>query len=469
MKKLASVMLTMVMVLAMALPVSAEEPKYTLTLNEAFAGHTYTAYQIFKGDLSGDVLSNIVWGSGVTEAGQTALGNAAEKAETIEKAANAEAFAKEVAPYLGTAAGTATVATGATTCTISGLEAGYYLVKTTNVTAQNGVYTYYIMKVVKDTTAKIKAGVPQVDKTVDKSNVNIGDTVTFTLTGTMPSKLDGYKTYKVVFHDTMSEGLTYTNNVKVTIDDVDKTSSFTVEQTNGNITVSCNNVLALGATVNSKIVVTYTAVLNEKAVIGTAGNPNKVYLEYSNDPNWNGTGTEPTGKTPEDEVKVYTWELPVFKYTNADNNEKTPLAGAGFTLYTDESCTNAVNVVAASGNVYKVCTKTGCEHTHVTEIVTDATGKFEIEGLAQGTYYLKETTTPASYNTVDVIKVVIGENGAITVNNENVSTVEVLNQKGATLPSTGGTGTTVLYLVGGALVLIAVVLMVTKKRMSAEK
>lgn len=478
MKKFASILLALVMILSMATTAFAEETTpvtYTLTLSNALEGHTYTAYQIFAGDLHEGVLSNIVWGSGVTEAGQTALGDAADKAESLATTADAEAFAAAVAPYLGTAAGSATVAAGETSCAISCLEAGYYLVQTTGVTEENGVYTYYIMKVVKDTTATIKADAPEIDKTVSDNDANIGDTVTFTLTATMPSDIQGYETYKVIFHDTLSAGLDFTEGtVKVMIGEKDVTASFTVTETEGVLTVSCDDVLAeaVGATAGSEIVVAYDAVVDSDAVIGTEGNPNKVYLEYSNNPNWDGTGDEPTGETPEVEVKVYTWEIPVFKYTMAGEEMKA-LAGAGFTLYTDETCSAVVNLVATEdATVYKVCKLAECDHTHVTEVVTGETGKFQIEGLEQGTYYLKETTTPAGYNTCEVVTVVIGADGVLNpVEAEDgtvagVAEIEVLNNIGATLPETGGMGTTLFYILGAVLVLGAVVLLVTKKRMA---
>ena len=478
MKKFVSILLALVMLLSLATTAFADEATpvtYTLTLTNALEGHTYTAYQIFAGDLSEDVLSNIVWGSGVTAAGQAALGDAAAKAESIATTADAEAFAAEVAPYLGEEAGSATVAEGATSCAISGLEAGYYLVKTTATTEENGVYTYYIMKVVANTSAKIKADVPKIDKTVDDNDANIGDTVTFTLTATMPANIQGYETYQMVFHDTMSAGLAYKELVSVTVAGTVVTEGYvvdTVVNADGTttLTVTFADVLALGAKVSSEIVVTYTAVLDADAVIGTDGNPNEVYLEYSNNPNWDGEGEEPTGETPEVEVIVYTWEIPVFKYTGTD----TPLAGAGFTLYKDAECTVAVNLVAAdAAAVYKVCTLADCtDHTHVTEILTGETGKFQIEGLEQGTYYLKETTTPAGYNTCDVVTVVIGENGVLNpVEGEDGTVtgepeIKVLNNVGATLPETGGMGTTVFYVLGAVLVLGAVVLLVTKKRMA---
>lgn len=471
MRKFFALFLAVMMVMSLATTAFAENgdaaatpATYTLTLNGAQAGHTYTAYQIFAGDLSGDTLSNIVWGSGVTEAGQTALGKAADKAETLTSTEAAEAFAAEVAVYLTN--GTESSAVSNSSCTISGLEAGYYLIATTAVTDQNGVYTYYIMKVVKDTDATIKADVPEIDKTVNDSDANIGDTVTFTLTATMPSNLQGYETYKVIFHDTLSAGLDFTEgSVKVMIGEKDVTSSFTVAEENGTLTISCNNVLdqAVGVTTSSQIVVTYNAVVDSDAIIGTDGNPNKVYLEYSNDPNWNGEGDEPTGDTPEKEVFVYTWEIPVFKYTKGEGDTKTPLAGAGFTLYDGET---VVKLTKAEGedNIYKV-DPAGT----VDEILTDDTGKFEIEGLEQGTYVLKETTTPAGYNTCDDVTVVIGENGVLTVGEATVTTVEILNQSGATLPETGGMGTTLFYIVGAAMVLAAVVLLVTKKRMASAE
>ena len=458
-RRLLAMVLTVIMVMSLATTAFAADGTYTLTLNGAQAGHTYTAYQIFAGDLSGDTLSNIVWGSGVNTAAEGFnLGDAATKAESLKTQADAEAFAAAVAPYLGTAAGSVKIADNATTGTITGLEAGYYLVKTTATPDKDGVYTYYIMKVVKDTTATIKADVPKVEKTVNDNDVNIGDTFTFTLTATMPSDLQGYETYKVVFHDTMSEGISYIGNVKVTVAGVDKTSDFTInhDTATNKLTVSCNDVKALGATASSKIIVTYDAKLNDKAVIGTNGNLNKVYLEYSNNPNAEGEGS--TGKTPEAEEKVYTWEIPVFKYTKGEGDAKNPLAGAGFTLYDGET---AVKLTKGEGNVYKVD-----PNGSVTEIVTDSTGEFEIEGLEQGTYVLEETTVPAGYNKCDDVTVTIGENGVLTVGDATVTTVEILNNAGSVLPETGGMGTTLFYILGGILMVGAAVLLVTKRRMN---
>ena len=250
--------------------------------------------------------------------------------------------------------------------------------------------------------------------------------------------------------------------MNVTVAGVDKTTAFTITENNGNLTIACEDVISQGATVESEIVVTYNVILDTDAVIGTEGNSNKVYLEYSNDPNWNGTGTEPTGKTPEQEVKVYTWGIPVFKYTGTD----TALAGAGFTLYKGET---AISVVGVGNNIYKVCTLTNCEHTHITQIVTDDTGKFQIEGLEKGTYILKETKVPAGYNKCEDVTVVIGENGVLSADGSATTEVKIQNKSGSTLPETGGIGTTLFYVIGSILTLVAVVLLVTKKRMTTEK
>lgn len=189
---------------------------YSITINNSATGHTYEAYQIFTGDLSGTTLSNIVWGSGISEAGQTALGDAAAKAETLKTEADAKAFAKEVAPYLTSAASANTVTDRK--YVISGLVAGYYLVKDKDgsLTGGNDSYTEYIVKVVSNTTATPKSSVPTVEKKVkdinnstettmtdwqDSADHDIGDSVPFQLKGTLADNVSSYTTYKVVFHD----------------------------------------------------------------------------------------------------------------------------------------------------------------------------------------------------------------------------------------------------------------------------
>ncbi len=512
-KKLASLLLALVMVLSLAVTAFADEPTtYSITINNSTAGHTYEAYQIFTGDLATNeagnkVLSNIVWGSGVSEAGQTALGDAAAKAETLKTEADAKAFAKAVAPYLTTAAGSANTVTDGK-YVISGLAAGYYLVKDQDgsLTGDADAYTEYIIKVVSDTTATPKSSVPTVEKKVkdtndstgvtsdwqDSADYDIGDSIPFQLKATLANNVSSYTTYKVVFHDTLSKGLTYNNDAKVYIGGTE-TNGFTVTATvnadgNTTLTVSCDDVKALGAGNSSVITVEYTVKLNENAVLGSAGNPNEVYLEYSNNPNKSENGNNETGETPKDVVIVFTYKTII----NKVDSENAPLTGAAFKL---EKLIKGKDGAAGTWTTVKEFT------------VDETTTSFTFSGLDDGQYKLTETKTPAGYNTIDPIYFVIEATHDVTADaptlktlnayltdangnkqtemkdgesvNIDLGTVDltagsitttVVNKSGSELPSTGGIGTTIFYVLGGVLVLAAVVLLVTKKRMSgAEK
>ena len=501
-KKLASLLLVLVMVFALATTAFAEETAYSITINNSAKDHTYEAYQIFTGDLSGTTLSNIVWGSGVSEAGQTALGDAAAKAETLKTEADAKAFAKAVAPYLTTAAGSANTVTDGK-YVISGLAAGYYLVKDQDgsLTGDNDSYTEYIIRVVSDTTATPKSSVPTVEKKVkdtndstgvtsdwqDSADYDIGDSIPFQLKATLANNVSSYTTYKVVFHDTLSKGLTYNNDAKVYIDGTE-TNGFTVTATvnadgTTTLTVSCDDVKALGAGNSSVITVEYTAKLNENAVLGSAGNPNEVYLEYSNNPNKSENGNNETGETPKDVVIVFTYKTII----NKVDSENKPLTGAAFKL---EKLIKGKDGAAGSWTTVKEFT------------VDETTTSFTFSGLDDGQYKLTETKTPAGYNTIDPIYFVIEATHDVTADaptlktlnayltdangnkqtemkdgesvNIDLGTVDltagsitttVVNKSGAQLPETGGIGTTIFYVLGGVLVLAAVVLLVTKKRM----
>ena len=501
-KKLASLLLVLVMVFALATTAFAEETAYSITINNSAKDHTYEAYQIFTGDLSGTTLSNIVWGSGVSEAGQTALGDAAAKAETLKTEADAKAFAKAVAPYLTTAAGSANTVTDGK-YVISGLAAGYYLVKDQDgsLTGDADAYTEYIIRVVSDTTATPKSSVPTVEKKVkdtndstgvtsdwqDSADYDIGDSIPFQLKATLANNVSSYTTYKVVFHDTLSKGLTYNNDAKVYIGGTE-TNGFTVTATvnadgTTTLTVSCDDVKALGAGNSSVITVEYTAKLNENAVLGSAGNPNEVYLEYSNNPNKSENGNNETGETPKDVVIVFTYKTII----NKVDSENKPLTGAAFKL---EKLIKGKDGAADTWTTVKEFT------------VDETTTSFTFSGLDDGQYKLTETKTPAGYNTIDPIYFVIEATHDVTADaptlktlnayltdangnkqtemkdgesvNIDLGTVDltagsitttVVNKSGSELPSTGGIGTTIFYVLGGVLVLAAVVLLVTKKRM----
>jgi len=260
-RKLTAVLLTAIMVMAMSLTAfAADTTTYTLTLTGTTTGHTYEAYQIFTGDLNGSTLSNLQWGSGVTNTDalvaalkaddtlKATFGNvtdAASVAEALSKAndddAVAQEFATVVSQYLSSTKTSKDSAADKTE--ISGLSAGYYLVKDKDNSldsTKKDAYTRFILKVVADTSAAVKSSVPTVEKKVqdkndstgettgwqDSADYDIGDSVPYQVTGTMPTDIAAYKTYAYTFTDTMSKGLTYTaKTAKVTIDGTDVTGS----------------------------------------------------------------------------------------------------------------------------------------------------------------------------------------------------------------------------------------------------
>ena len=545
MKKIVSLLLAMMMVFAMsatAFAADGDEPPYSITINNDKDGHIYEAYQIFTGDLSEKenvkVLSNIVWGTGISTEGQSKLlkfgktgedvfANAAKLAASLNDD-NAVDFANEAAKYLATVAGTS-IQSGET-YVISGLTAGYYLVKDKNNSLDNAndSYTNYIIKVVGNAEASPKGSIPTVvkkvqedDKTVtgttdnripnynlgekynDVADYNIGEAVPFKLIGTLPSNYADYTEYKYVFHDTLSAGLAYNGDAKVYVDngngtDLDEiTSNFTItpaeKQTTGGgtLTITFDNLKAVtSVSATSKIVVKYTATLTDEAEIGLNGNENEVYLQFSNNPNADGSGD--TGNTPIDKVIVFTYGLDVTKVA-ADNNE-AKLEGAEFKLL-NSAQSQAANVVGGKFVGW-------VEVSRGTVLTSNAQGEFVIEGLDAGTYYLEETKAPVGYNLLEApIKLVITAN---TVNNQawdgtpgnafvqsdelnkleitvgegqkakteagNVSTgivnVTVENNKGATLPSTGGMGTTLFYVAGLTMMFTAAGAFVARRRMA---
>lgn len=452
---------------------------------------TYESYQIFTGTLSedGKTLSNIEWGNGITEAGQTALqtkygvSSAAELAEVLGAedftASQAEEFAKAAGQYLRNAGG------------LTGLAAGYYLVQNASV-GDNEAYTNYILQVVNNVTVEPKTSVPSVEKKVkdtndtagtttdwqDSADYDINDSVPFQLTATLPANLDSYDEYYLELSDTLSSGLTYNKDAKVYLvnDDekTDVTSSFTIADDGSSFKI--NNLKSLdGVTSSTKVVVEYTATLNENAVIGSEGNPNTVKLIYSNNPNYTGSGeTSPTGETPEDTVIVFTYKVVVNK---VKEDETSPLEGAGFTLY------KKVNGEWTAVKTISADEATAAENS-------DKKNIFTFSGLDDGDYKLSETTVPDGYNkasdveftvTADhdvvsdspALKSLSGDvtTGELTFNSNTTDgslTTKVVNKKGSVLPSTGGMGTTILYVVGTILVLAAGILLVTKKRMDAK-
>ncbi len=492
-KRFLAVMTAFVMVFAMGITAFADETTGTgnsLTINNTGnTAHTFELYQIFTGDYSNGTLSNIKWGNGVTADGQTALGDAATKAGNIK---DATTFANEVKPYLTNATTSTSVAAGSN-YKFDNLAAGYYFVKDVDGSQKDtaGAYTSYVVQVVGSVTQDTKLDVPTVVKKVkdtndsagvttdwqDSADYDIGDSVLYQITGTMPSNIDKYTTYKYVFTDTMSKGLTYTTkNTTIKIGDADVTSSFTETVTNNTdgtttVTWSCDNLKSISGvnlTKDSTVVVTYDCTLNSNAVIGSAGNPNTVYLTFSNNPNQG--GEDETGKTPDDKNIVFTYKVIVNK---VDKDNKA-LAGAEFTL----SKVNADN----TSSVVKTFTLTG-------NAETDAT-TFTANGLDDGTYVLKETKTPAGYNTIadqyftitayhdatsDDPKLTRLSGDKLTGSTQTTITftadkdagsltTNVVNEKGSNLPSTGGRGTMLIYILGAALAAGVVIIKVASKK-----
>ena len=522
MKKFFAILMTLSLMLSLAVPAMAADTNGTVTNR---TDRAYKAYQIFKGTQAAkdEVLGDVEWGTGIDYgAFLTALKSsddfvvesknifadcetAADVASALkgitDKSEIAQSFANLAEKHLTT---TATDVAAEETVT---LASGYYLlVDQTPVDGENKAKNPALLQVTNDDDLHItvKYDTPKVDKTIkdeeEAADACIGDTVTFVLTATMPSTFEGYDTYKVVLHDTMSKGLDFVAITSVKLDGVDVTEYTETHPENEGVTtltVTFTDVLKLNAEPGDIIVVEYTATVNSGAVIGEEGNPNKVYLEYSNDPDWDGTGDgEPTGKTPEDEVIVFVYELDVTKVDGQDNDKK--LADAEFILLnSDQSKIAKVSDGKLVAWVVIGDVTANADGTYPADytLKSESNGEFAIAGLDAGTYYLRETKAPAGYNkltadvkieivaditdtedsqSLDALTIAIDDgtpvSGKKTDGDALTGVVEttVENNAGATLPETGGMGTTIFYIVGGVMVVAAVVLLITKKRMSAE-
>lgn len=497
MKKLITLLAALTLALAIAVPAFAETTTttYTITINNGTG--TYAAYQIFKGDLHEKTLSNIEWGDNVTDEGRTKFGNAADKATTITTEADAKAFAVEVAKYLTDPA----AGTGTDSITVSG--PGYYLIKNTSV-GEGEVFTDYILRVVGDVKVNPKSGKPTLDKQIKHNETGawgvvgdnqIGDTVEFRTLTTVPI-VSGYTQYTYVIYDEMSAGLTSNvrSNEDVTIKVNDETVldknyyTVTVDEVNTNkftVTVDVLNAIKDGKMVEGNTLYTYyTGILNEKAKVYNDGKQdNKAYLEYSNNPHDHAT----TNSTPVKVVYDWTFKMGVKKVDGADG---TPLTDAKFVLSKEKNCDlgaigddgqphnteNLISLIKNSDGSYTVAP--AGYNGSVVNVMT--AGDITINGLDDATvYYLYETKAPAGYNRLTAavrfeITATYSDAGdnctsvTATVNNDVQSSVSVnvRNNKGSTLPSTGGIGTTLFYVIGGVLMAVAAVLLVTKKRMN---
>lgn len=486
-KKIAAIMFAFMMVVSMSCNVKAEDTEGvygqkdgSITITGALQGQTYTIYEMLKLEsFSGNNYSYKI-----ADGWENFFKEGADGATYMKKDENGymsfiagkggdadrREFAQKALAYATKATGinkeTKPTQVNETTVTFNGLNLGYYLVGSTTG-ALCGLDTTN-----KHAGIEEKNGVPSVDKTITsggvlatdhKSNsVNIGDTVTFQTIIDVKKGAQGY-----VLHDTLSTGLKliskindYTDSPIMAVasgtdesgkafnNNLTKDSHYTITNDDHSFTVTIlDSYLKTHETVDYHIAISYKAILTDAAVVGGAGNTNEAYLKY-------GVSSESTPST----TTTYTFGIPVFKYTGNDK----ALAGAKFILSTDPDCeeSTAIKFTRNSKDKYRYDT------TGITTLESLSTGRIDIEGLKAGTYYLKETKAPKGYNLLkDIQKIEILKDGSIKLNNAaNTGDVKVKNNSGTVLPSTGGAGTTMIYLIGALLVLGSGVVLVTKRR-----
>lgn len=394
-------------------------------------------------------------------------------------------------------------------------EPGYYLI-VDNIDFSNGDYyhAYNSFLLVNDTQQgeynviiNHKVVKPTVEKKVydnDNNDISsaggwgssadhaINEKFQFQLIAKLPASKDNgraydyYDKYTVCFNDTLSAGITFDNLDTVKIANVDGDNSKEITNykfddtdlheaghpTSFKLSIDDVKTCAAAAGLNlndgATITVTYTAHLNDNAAVnstsGPTDNKNKVQLQYSNNPR----NSAYWGFTPESEVRVYTYQLNNTKYRD-DDTTGNELAGAGFRLYSDKDCTEEQEIKLkknTTDGTYSPYFGAGAGD----EMFSDEHGQFNVKGLDAGTYYLKETKTPDGYSACADKKIVISATHTeynVSLSGESNLNNKIINKKagGITLPSTGGIGTTIFYVVGGGLMVAAIVLLVTKKRM----
>lgn len=491
-KKIAAIMFAFMMVVSMSCNVKAEDTEGvydqndgSITITGALQGQTYTIYEMLKLES----FSGTNYSYKIADGWEDFFKEGAEGAKYMQKDANGyvsyktgkdtdadrREFAQKALAYATKTSGINTknesTKENENSVTFKDLPLGYYLVGSTTG-ALCGLDTTH-----KSVSIEEKNGVPSVEKTITsggdlaadfKSNsVNIGDTISFQI------KIDvkkGAKNY--VLHDELSSGLTLIQNnvtkeyvhvqANDNITDTMSTSDYTFGQSQNGFTVTFKpEFLKKHENEEYTILVNYYAILNDQATIGSSGNVNKTILDYGE-----------SNKTTPSTTTTYTFGIPVFKYTGTET-EKKGLAGAKFKLYTDAQCKdkNVVKVKVKENGTDYIVGETDSNNN----VMTSGTEVFNINGLKAGIYYLKEIEAPKGYNKLaNPIKITISQNDAkdqvVTVGDDTnpVDEVGVENKTGTVLPSTGGAGTTMIYLIGGALVLGSGVVLVTKRRVKGK-
>jgi len=598
MKKILALVVAALMIVASMSALAA-----TLTIKQDNANiaddHIFDAYEVLTGDLAADgkTLSNLAWGAGITPAtliakvtandspikdkfsGITATSTPtqfADKLAGLTTADDIDAFRDMVAASL-----TTTKAATNSTSPISLAKDGYYFVKdvTTLSTTEPDALSAYILQVVGSQEINIKADAPDVDKKIveasvekDENTANIGDPVNYKITSNIPD-YSKYVEYYMDFEDTLSKGLTLTDDydssdvtnhpgaftVKVDTTTLVRGTDYTVTVTanqdgSTKIEIHFKDIKNKGWTIGKPVTIEYTAVVNDDAVIGNAGNPNTVKLKYSNNPSNSGDGTSDNGndgvqgETPDHTVTTFVVGIRFLKVDKS--NPSTTLEGALFTVnatsinkvlltgehFVEDNTTPGTWFKLKNGNadagytekepneytyskyadvtwnsgaktytcshMYKkeaYATSSTQETANTTfEVRTKADGIIELTGLKEGTYTFTEIQAPDGYNLLEkpIIVTISSNISTISAPSEfawsatkkegtdgNASdltltkigdsevyefTFNVENGSGNTLPSTGGIGTTIFYIAGSILVLAAVILLVTKRRLGSE-
>lgn len=502
MKRVSVFMLTAMLCMLSLTTVFATE-----TNAETKADHTYSIYQIFTGTVTED--GNLVDAKWGTAAKDQKVGTAVPQEvlaglEAVAKLTDVEKYA-EVEKYFNKEAEATAVKTASETETVvfDNLTPGYYVVSDEVASGSNVERNYYVVAVTKENKIEVKKkrDIPNIDKEVSDdeegqewgktADHEINETFQFRLTVTVPATaVKNFEAYKLEIADTMSMGVTYDGGLVIkngdatlTEDTYAVTSTVNADKTTS-LTISIPDLFktaAFNKANDTTLVVTYNAHLNADAQVQTAGsgdeqtttNINKVLLKYSND-----YESEGMGQTPEKYVWVFTYELPADKYT-VKNGTDSPVEGAKFVLMNGDM----LAVLDANDTFVRWAAKDEIlkegEHTIITTKIVDGKSSFSFKGLDAGTYVLSEVEAPAGYTKCDDIPVVIsanhyvsGEKGegvvklSMSADGKDTTLVRVLNITKSFLPETGGIGTTIFYVVGGILVVVAGVALFFKKKVN---
>ena len=520
-KKLMTLVLSIAMVLAMGVTAFAAN----ITINGGKAdGSTYKAYKLLDAtDGGGGKFAYTV-----NKKYKSALQTVTKKTEDSDiiayiaelKGAAIQTFADNIYVLIKSSEAEATTQSN----TFTGVEQGYYLIAESATSGGTDTYSLVMLDTAgKDIVdVKTKESVPELVKKVidvndsdgsasnwqDSADADVGDVLDYKLQGTVSSQIDNYKTYYYAFHDVMTY-LTYVDDsVKVYIntsgatDGTDYAKDFDIswDADNKKLSVSCEDLKKVATiTADTKVVVTYKATLDAGANIGSLGNPNTAYLEYNNNPYYEENGKPETGKTPKDKNIVFTYKVVANK---VDQNGDS-LSGAVFELFkknSDGVYTSLGVVGAKKDNNGNFIDKDGnvISETDTDKMVADgSTITFEWTGLDDGKYKIVERLAPAGYNRINDMEFTVTADHEILSDDPRLKSLSgnaatgsvidleagkddndkldgslnttIVNSSGTELPSTGGMGTTIFYVVGTILVLAAVVLLITKKRMHADK